>query len=418
MSETEFRRIPVDNRPKQITDQKVSLCVSAGGTPLNVKGIYNCPISLLGRTTEHPFRVIKGLNEPVILGADFINKHLLLYDPKYKRVKWHHEDDWAVSPIKMSTETVIPEYSSRLLRVKGDPGTANTECAITEISCPEEAYLAGGPGLVRLDEQGSSLVEVFNTSPEPITLARGQIIGQMDNLQGSQPLEFKADKVNQVAEAQWKRDRAEAGKIPVTEEFRKMCRLECPSTYMEDYRMLLAKHRHIFSMNKNEIGFCSTFLHKLFMKTDEPVYVKQFKIPEAHHQYLQDQVKEWLRLGIIQPSRSRYNSPVFLVEKKDVSKRVVQDFRSLNANTYVDKYSMKDVQECISEIGRAGSTIFTTLDLTSGFWQMALDPKSRPYMAFTVPGMGQFEWKVVSMGLASAPSAFQRLVEQVVKGIP
>ena len=31
--------------------------------------------------------------------------------------------------------------------------------------------------------------------------------------------------------------------------------------------------------------------------------------------------------------------------------------------------------------------------------------------------MGQFEWKVVSMGLASAPSAFQRLVELVVKGI-
>ncbi len=62
-------------------------------------------------------------------------------------------------------------------------------------------------------------MEVFNTGPEPITLARGQIIGQMDNLQGSRPLEFEADKVNQVAEAQWKRDRAGAGKIPVTEEF-------------------------------------------------------------------------------------------------------------------------------------------------------------------------------------------------------
>jgi hypothetical protein len=78
---------------------------------------------------------------------------------------------------------------------------------------------------------------------------------------------------------------------------------------------------------------------------------------------------------------------------------------------------MKDVQECISEIGLARSTIFTTLDLTSGFWQMALDPKSWPYTAFTVPGMGQFKWKVVSMGLASAPSAFQCLVELVVKGI-
>jgi hypothetical protein len=105
------------------------------------------------------------------------------------------------------------------------------------------------------------------------------------------------------------------------------------------------------------------------------------------------------------------------VEKKESTKQVVQDFWSLNVNTYVDKYSMKDVQECISEIGQAGSTIFTTLDLTSGFWQMALDPKSRPYTAFTALGMGQFECKVVSMGLTSALSAFQQLVEQVVKGI-
>jgi hypothetical protein len=135
--------------------------------------------------------------------------------------------------------------------------------------------------------------------------------------------------------------------------------------------------------------------------------VKQFKVPEAHQSYLQDQVQEQLKLGIIQPYRSRYNSPVFLVQKKDGTHRVVQDFQSLNANTYVDKYSMKDVQECISEIRRAILTIFTTLDLTSGFWQMALDPKSRPFTAFTVPCMDKFEWKVVSMGLTSALSAFQ-----------
>ena len=202
-----------------------------------------------------------------------------------------------------------------------------------------------------------------------------------------------------------------------SEEFEKLCRLEVPAEYKEKYQALLLKHRDVFSIEKSDLGYCDTVLHKLFMKNQEPVYVKQFRIPEAHQSYLQDQIREWLKLGIIQPSTSRYNSPVFLVQKKDGSYRVVQDFRSLNSNTYVDKYSMKDVQECISEIGLAGSTIFTTLDLTSGLWQMALDPKSRPYTAFTVPGMGQFEWKVVSMGLASAPSAFQRLVELVVKGI-
>ncbi len=383
-----------------------------------VTGIYNFPILVLGRKTEHPFRVIKGLNESVILGANFINKHLLLYHPKFKRVKWRNENEWAVSAIKIANETVIPEYTSRLLRVKGEKETANTTCTIAEINCPDEPYLAGGPRLVALNNQGSGLVEVFNTRPEPVSLSRGQIIGQVDNIQEQPLVPFDADLVNRIMEDNWKKKRVKIPRMPVTEEFRQMCKLECPTKFEDDYQQLLAKHRHIFSLSKNETGYCSTFLHKLFMKTEEPVYVKQFKIPEAHHQYLQDQVKEWLRLGIVQPSQSRYNSPVFLVEKKDGTKRVVQDFCSLNANTYGDKYLMKDVQECISEIGQAGSMIFTTLDLTSGFWQTALHLKSRPYTAFTVPGMGQFEWKVVSMGLASAPSAFQRLVEQVVKGIP
>jgi hypothetical protein len=45
----------------------------------------------------------------------------------------------------------------------------------------------------------------------------------MDNLQGCQPLEFEADRVNQMTEAQWRRKGAKVDKIPVTEEFLKMC---------------------------------------------------------------------------------------------------------------------------------------------------------------------------------------------------
>jgi len=53
---------------------------------------------------------------------------------------------------------------------------------------------------------------------------------------------------------------------------------------------------------------------------------------------------------------------------------------------------MKEINECISDIGQAKSNIFSTLDLTSGFWQMKLEDKSQPLTAFTIPGKGLFHW--------------------------
>jgi hypothetical protein len=79
---------------------------------------------------------------------------------------------------------------------------------------------------------------------------------------------------------------------------------------------------------------------------------------------------------------------------------------------------MKEITECIGDIGRADSTIFTTLDLTSGFWQMQLDEDSQKLMAFTIPGKGQFHWITSPMGLLGCPASFQRLMEGVLLDIP
>jgi len=49
------------------------------------------------------------------------------------------------------------------------------------------------------------------------------------------------------------------------------------------------------------------------------------------------------------------------------------------------------MKECIGDISRANSTIFSFLDLTSGFWQMKLDEKYQLLTAFTIPGQGQYQ---------------------------
>jgi hypothetical protein len=95
----------------------------------------------------------------------------------------------------------------------------------------------------------------------------------------------------------------------------------------------------------------------------------------------------------------------------------VQDFRKLNQNSHIDKYSMKEITECIRDIGRANSRIFSILDQTSGFWQMKLEEQSQPLTAFTIPGKGQFHWITSSMGLLGYPASFQCLMEGVLRNI-
>ena len=78
---------------------------------------------------------------------------------------------------------------------------------------------------------------------------------------------------------------------------------------------------------------------------------------------------------------------------------------------------MKEVNESISDIGQANSTIFTTTNLTSGFWQMPIDESDSLTTAFTVQGIGQFEWVTSPMGLLGCPASFQCLTEKVLDKI-
>jgi hypothetical protein len=78
---------------------------------------------------------------------------------------------------------------------------------------------------------------------------------------------------------------------------------------------------------------------------------------------------------------------------------------------------MKEINECIGDIGRANSSSFLMLDLTSGFWQKKLEPDSQPLTAFTIPNQGQFHWITSPMGLLGCPASFQRLMEKVLQGL-
>ncbi len=162
-------------------------------------------------------------------------------------------------------------------------------------------------------------------------------------------------------------------------------------------------------MDKYDLGLAKDFTHRIHLKDEVPFYRKQFSLPETLNQFIEQTLDEWLKLEVFWRTNSPYNSPIFCVPKKQgQGLRIVQDFRQLNQHSHIDKYSMKEISECIRDIGRANSSIFSTLDLTSGFWQMKLEEESQPLTAFTIPGRGQFHWITSPMGLLGCPASFQR----------
>ena len=119
--------------------------------------------------------------------------------------------------------------------------------------------------------------------------------------------------------------------------------LNVPVKYQEKYLEVILKNHECISHHHFDLGRMQTLLHEISLKTEEPIYVKQFRIPDAHHQEVEKHVTKWLKMGVVQPARSKFNSPIFAVAKKNGGIQLVQDFRALNAQTHIDKYSMKDV---------------------------------------------------------------------------
>ena len=66
------------------------------------------------------------------------------------------------------------------------------------------------------------------------------------------------------------------------------------------------------------------------------------------------------------------------------------------------------------------SFTFSTIDMRSGYHHVALSPESQSKSAFVIgrPDGGKFEFKVCPFGLAQAPTYIQRLVDEVLRGLP
>jgi hypothetical protein len=142
-----------------------------------------------------------------------------------------------------------------------------------------------------------------------------------------------------------------------------------------------------------------------------PPFRSMYRLSPLEYRELEKQVTKFLKDGIPEVSQSPYGAPVLFVPKPNGrGLRLCVDYRALNAITVKNRCTIPRIDDLLDAV--AGSSYFTSLDLTSGYHQILISEEDRPKTAFRTP-FGHFQFKVLIEGLTNASATFQTVMNSI-----
>lgn len=173
---------------------------------------------------------------------------------------------------------------------------------------------------------------------------------------------------------------------------------------------LVVSYEDIFSRHQLDCGEVKDFVHRIHLVDDRPFRLPYRRVPPAQYQKLRVALNEMEERGIIRKSTSEFASPLVLCWKKNGDLRICTDFRWLNARTVKDAHPLPHQADCLAALG--GNSFFSTMDLTSGFYNVPLHEEDKKYTAFTTP-VGLHEYNRLPQGLCNSPASFMRMMTNI-----
>ena len=171
---------------------------------------------------------------------------------------------------------------------------------------------------------------------------------------------------------------------------------------------VLRRRSAAFMKDENDLGFTLNTQHHIRLKSDRPIAQPYRRIPPQQLEEVGKHLKDMVQKKIIVPSYSPYAAPIVVVRKKDGSIRLCIDYRRLNDETINDAFPLPRIEDSFDLL--SGAKFFSTLDLGSGYYQIAMAPEDQEKTAFSCP-YGSFHYLRMPQGLKSAPATFQRLMQ-------
>ncbi len=279
-------------KPRKISNAQS--CVAASGDVMNSIGVYEVDLWIKGRKFTHPVNVITELSDNII-GINLMHRNKLIYDMNTRQVKF---TDSKMNMICATKQITIPAMTSSIVITKFNGEVHKDKTYVATIHCPGSPTLTGVASLVSIDENQNCKVVIENCAPYEVTIERNDIMGLVE-IEEDELYSLTDDTTTEICASI-------KSKIPDTpranlsrDKIARRCNLQVPEEFRERYISILFKHQDAISLDKYDLGLARNCKHRIHLKNEDPVYWKQFKIPEAHQKFIKQTLEEWLKLGVV-----------------------------------------------------------------------------------------------------------------------
>ena len=298
-------------------------------------------ISCISKFT-HAFHALHNEHD-MIIGMDFMSAHDAAIDFKEATIRLNCEH-FKLSPPRVRTvklKTIKPvmvsAYAAISVPVKPNKEIKCNYMLITEPESLEKVSpdLPITPTVIASDKD-ENLCRIKNTSATPVCIPAGSFVALAESLPIANVLDFE--------ECLDMSDTLKPEEIAQDEDDIKLNFEQIKLTEEEKILVTHFVKQNIkrFAMKLDDLGRNRDNPHVIETGTARPLAQRYYRISPTVQQEIERQIQELLKHGLIEPSKSKWRSPVLLVKKQDGSFRLVCDYRNLN------KVTEKKVFPCLA----------------------------------------------------------------------
>ena len=384
---------------------KVNAC-SADGTRMRTYGRTLVPLVIGGKEfIGSP--TIADISDDGILGLDFSSLYDAILNPSTGVLTIEYPYKVTVqcmlrqiSSVATVVQTVkIPSGTTCDVLIRAD-GVLKDKSAVVE---PDTSYLAS-MGLESADtlvNNGSwTVIPVSNPGYEVVYLRKGVTIGTV----------IAAESIVSAINLTSNECFLNSGTTELCPELEKLVQ-ETDLEKKEDkdkLNNLVNRYIKAFALEGEPLGRTDKVLHTINTGEAQPFKMAYRRLPLGKKKIVEEHIESMLENKVIVPSTSPWSSPVQLVTKKDGTIRFCIDYRKLNGVTKKNAYPLPRIDETLDSLG--GNEWFCSIDLQSGYWQIAMTEEDKEKTAFS-SHLGLYQFELMPFGLCNAPATFEAMME-------